>query len=237
MKRNSQKILFFLVPICFVLLFVTSGGRIISILENTSIASFLYKLSFPNTIIFKLCIGYLSGIFIYFLAAYIPNKERERQQNIITVRLIDQVLGRIDSLFRTILKCSTEAYESMENIDPETFKLICKNCKLSSITDYKKILNENPMSLGDINVRENLINNWNFIKQYLNEIDSASMYIDPKIYDLSLKIKKCSLSFTIYHILSKNFGNNDLEAWSSQFYELWKLRTELIELTDKLKDQ
>jgi hypothetical protein len=235
MTKKTQDVLFGLIPISFILLFVTSGEQIISIFESTKLANILYDLSFPNTIVFNLCIGYLSGVFIYILTAYIPNKEKEKKQNIITIRLLNQVTTSIESIYRTILKCSSEKYESMEEVDSDIFKIICKKCALNFIIGKKKILSENPIIYGDIIVREAIINDWNFIKYYLNEIDLASMYIDPKAYELSLKIKKCAFSVTV-PMLSKNIENTNLDAWSSELYELYELKNKLEEFSNSLQE-
>jgi hypothetical protein len=235
MNKSIHKILFTLIPLSFILLFISSGEPIIHFLEDTFLAEILFKLSFPNSIIFNLNIGYLAGIFIYILTTYIPNLEREGQKNLIAIRLIEQVLVRIDSLFVLILKCSEESPNSMDDIDSERFLKICKTCKLNSPTGSKKLLSESPLRLGDLILREELLNNWNFIKLYLNEIEAAAIYIDPLIYSIILRIKKSSIALTI-DILARNVSNTDLEAWSKEFFELHLIRNELIQHIDKIKE-
>jgi hypothetical protein len=234
MKKKTRRILFGLIPISFTLLFVTSGEQIISILESTKLANILYSFSIPNTIVFNLCIGYLSGVFIYILTAYIPNKEREKKQNIITIRLLNQVTTRIESIYRTILKYSSEKYETMEEVDSDIFKTICEKCALNTIYAKKKILSEKPLIYGDIFVKDSIVNDWNFIEYYLKEIDLASIYIDPKAYELSLKIKKCTFSVTVL-MFSKNIGNTNLEPWSPDLYELYELKNKLEDFSNSLQ--
>lgn len=229
MKRASQKILFILTPLWFVLMLITSNEPIIPILENTFIAPVLYKLSFPNSIIFSISIGYLMGAFIYFLTAYLPEKKRQKYQDEITKRLLEQILNRINYMIRTIIKCSGEDIREIDfNIDLKMFKKICQKCHLDETTGAKKIIRESPLVLGDILVREALVNDWNIIISYLNEIDFASIYIEPEIYNLCLRIRKCTLSLSIRELIKK-FRNTDLGAWSSQFHELHELGLELNE--------
>jgi hypothetical protein len=113
MRKNTKKILFYLVPVFCIILFVSSRESIIPYLELTYMAEHLYSHSYPNSIAFNLSIGYLSGIFIYYLTGYITGKKRERDQDIITTKLLDQIKSIIKSLFMIILKCSTEKIYNM----------------------------------------------------------------------------------------------------------------------------
>lgn len=226
MNYHTEKILFLLVPAFLIILFVSSGESIIPFLENSFISKYLYALSYPNTIAFNLSIGYISGVFIYYLTGHIPAKKREQEQNIITTRLLKQLKSRIDSVFQTILKCSTEHEENMETIDENRFEVICKNCELDVPTGSKKIVSQLPLILGDLLLRESLINDWNFILSYLEEIDNASIYIRPEHYNTCLKIKKSPLADTI-NLLKGTMQNTDLEAWNSQFFDLYKLGCEI----------
>jgi hypothetical protein len=70
------------------------------------------------------------------------------------------------------------------------------------------------------------MNDWSFILSHLDEIDNASIYIEPEYYNVCLKIKKCSLSVSIMD-LGKHLRNTNLEAWSSQFYDLYKITKEI----------
>jgi hypothetical protein len=234
MRKNTEKILFYLVPVFCIILFVSSGETIIPYLERTFIAKYLYSISYANSIAFNLSIGYLSGIFIYYLTGYIPAKKREKEQDIITTRLLNQIKSSINSLFRTILKCSTKQIDNMVGIDAERFKGVCKNCNLNTQTDSKKIISYNPLKFGDVLLRESLISKWNVILSHLSEIDNASIYIKPKHYDVCLSIKKCSLAYTIKE-LGHEINNTDLEAWSSQLYDLYMVSEKIDKIIDSIE--
>ena len=83
-------------------------------------------------------------------------------------------------------------------------------------------------------VREDLLNNWSFVCKYLDEIKFASTYIHPQVYELALRIMKSDISLTIDNLSDPATNNRTLEAWSSQFYQLYKLDIELKELIKKL---
>jgi hypothetical protein len=237
MTKIAERLLFYISPIVLILLICSSGEKILIIFVNTPIEKILYSLSRPNSIIFNLSVGYLSGLFIYYLTGYIPNKTREKQQIIITTRLLSLLNSRINGLFSLILKCSTEKEPNMENVNSERFQLICKNCNINQPSGAKKVLSTNSFSLGDILVRENLLMDWEHIVNHLNEIDNAAIYIEPEIYDLCLKIRKCSLSYSISHLQITQMANTDLEAWSSQFFDLYQLKTELEKRIKKLHEK
>ena len=203
---------------------------------STLLKIYLYSFSYPNSIAFNLSIGYLSGIFIYYLTGYIPAKKRELYQEIITTRLLNQIKSRINSLFRTILKCSSEQIDNMEDIYVDRFNVICKNCKLNTPTDSKKIISYKPLKFGDVLLRESLINEWNIILSHLSEIDNASIYIKPKHYDVCLSIRKCSLANSI-NVLGNEIKNTDLEAWSSQFYDLYEISKEIDKIIDSIEEK
>lgn len=237
MTKLSEKLLFYLSPIVLILLICSSGERIMTIFVNTPIERSLYSLSIPNSIIFNLSIGYLSGLFIYFLTGYIPNKTREKQQTIITIRLLSLLNSRISGLFSLILKCSTEKEANMENVNSERFQQICKNCNINQPSGTKRIQSANPILLSDILVREKLQMDWEHVVNHLNEIDNAAIYISPEIYDLCLEVRKCSLSLTIGQLGISQMANTDLEAWSSQFFDLYKLKTKLDKEINKLQQK
>lgn len=228
MGKKSEKILFWLCAVFILLLFISSGEKILPILEDSIFEQPLYKLSYPNSVIFNLSISYLAGVFIYYLTAYIPNQFRLKQQEIITYKLIIQVHSRINSLFRTILKGANEKEIDWSILTKDGFKEICGKCDLNIPTGAKKEISRTPFIMGDLLVRESLVNDWLFIINHLNEIDNASIYIDPEIYDLCLQIKKCSLSYAILELQpTKGLRNTNLEAWHSGFYDLNKLNEKL----------
>ena len=228
-------LLFTLVPVVCIILILTSSEQIPIFLEDTKLKYLLIKYSYPNSIFFNLSIGYFSGVFVYFLTGYIPERKRKKIQSQITLRLLQQVLGRLNSIFSTILKCTEKQNIDLklDLIDETQFKRLCKGCNINKITDTKKILQENPLLLGDVLVREKLVTDWNFMLNYLDEIDMASIYIDPEIYQHCLKIRKSSISITLQQ-LTRDIRNTDLEAWSSQLYDLYILKVELDRIIDKI---
>jgi hypothetical protein len=226
MKRIFDKLLFILVPFFGILLFISSGEQIIPLFRNTILEECLYVLSFPNTIVFNLSIGYLSGVFVYYLTGYIPTKRMEQHHNIITSRLLSQINSRINSLIRTIIKCSTCQVENLDNIEEDLFLVICDNCELDSPTGSKKIISYNPFQTGDTLLRESVINDWNFILSHLNEIDNAAFYVKPEYYILCQRIRKSALAYTIKD-LDKPLKNKSLGSWGSQLYDLYLIGKEI----------
>jgi len=123
----------------------------------------------------------------------------------------------------------------MDNVDRDKFKIICINCNINQPSGSKKIISDNPFLLSDILLRENLLNGWTIVNNHLNDIDNASIYIDPEIYNLCLKIRKCALGNTIVH-LHNHIANTDLEAWSSDLFDLYQLKKELEIKLSELKE-
>ncbi|MFT3752166.1 MAG: hypothetical protein QM800_04575 [Paludibacter sp.] len=227
MKKISEKTLFVLIPFVLILLISTSGEVILPVFENTVIENILYLCSIPNSIIFNLCVGYLSGLFIYYLTVYIPNKEREKQEIIITKRLLTQLNSRVQGLFKSIKNCSTVTDIDLKNASKEEFRLMCKACNFNSLSGVKQVINSNPPIIGDITIRDWIVSEWNRILEHLNEIDNAAIYIEPAIYNLCLQIRKCSLSNTIDLLSNVATRNTDFESWSSQFHDLYLLCKDL----------
>lgn len=221
MKQNTNIILFSLTPIFCIILFISSGELILPFLERTFIAKYLYVLSFPNSIAFNLSIGYLSGIFIYYLSGYIPARSREQEERIITKRLLTQLTHEVDGLYELILKYTTEEVASMEETNKESFKVICQKCGLNTPTNYSIILNYTTIETRPELLREVLTKRWTKILNFLTEIDNASFYIKPKYYDMCLKIKKDPIAVTL-PLLMMQSGSKDLGAWSDSFYDFYK---------------
>lgn len=235
LKNTIEKSLFKIVPFVLLLLFCSSGEQILPIFENTFIEKYLNYISFSNNIVFNLCVGYLTGIFIYYWTAFVPLNRFKKQQVIINIRLLSLLNSRINSIFATILNCSTESEKDMRNVDSDMFDKICHNCDLDLPSGKKKIINENPYIIGDVLVRESLVEDWYFIISDLNSIENASLYIEPDTYILCLKIRRCFLSQTIEHLIQQRKDTN-LEVWSSHFYQLYQLKKELdikLELINK----
>ncbi len=215
---------------------MSSLEEIIPILRNTYLEEFIYQFSYPNSLVFNLSVGYLSGVFIYYLTSYIPNQNRIKQQRKITHKLIFQVHSRINNLFRTILMAANFKDFDLQNAKEDQIKEICERCNLNEPTGGKKEVIKNPYLLGDILVRESLVNDWNFILNHLIEVDSASIYIDPEIYDLCLQIKKCSLPYSIYELTNnERLTNKNLGNWHSGFYDLNKLNQKLKNLEESIR--
>lgn len=76
MSRKVNLIIAGLAVCASVLLFVTSGERIPPSLKDSKIAPLLHELSWPNTIVFNLSVGYLSSTIFWILVVYIPERSR-----------------------------------------------------------------------------------------------------------------------------------------------------------------
>ena len=234
MNKTPEKILFILVPFIVFILFITSGEKIISILEGTKLATWLNYISYPNTIVFNLSVGYLSGVFIYFLTAYLPNKRIKIYQDIITFRLLIQIENHLDNLFSDILNPITnpDIIEISEKINENTFKERCKNCDLlgegSAKFDYKTFLFSNVLIIED------LLSDWNDFQDGMKEIDLACIYIKPEIYDLCIEIRSCKINETLMSSRDQpDLGDGrrkTLEFSYSVFYRCHLLYLELVEI-------
>ena len=156
--------------------------------------------------------------------------------NKISVRLLEQLHSRLESLFRIIFSCSTVKFIPTQELNKELMINICKNCSFITKTGSKKIVSESPIILDDLTVREEVINNWFFVSKSLDEINFASTYIHPQAYDLALRIKKSDLAMTIGE-LNRLIANVNLESWGSAFYGLFILNTELTNLITRLNDE
>lgn len=233
MNLRNKKLLFRIgAPLTILVLIMTSNEQVIPFITNPNIRKFLFCLSFPNTIIFNLCVGYLSGLFIYYLTAYLPKKERDRLNYIISSKLITHLLVQINELFNTLLEYSDEPRSSDRIINLETLKVICEKCKLNTPTKSSKVYPNDPNQFIIIIVAEKLLENWKSINNSLNEIDSAAIYIDPTIYDLCLKIRKSNLSYQIkvIPVLPKT---QNLEGFNQAFHELFLLKQQIEKIQKK----
>ena len=162
-------------------------------------------------------------------------RELKQWNNKISIRLLNQVNEKIEILIGTIVSCSNYV-GTTDEIDEQTMMLICKNCELDKKTGAKKYISQVPLILGDEVVRENVFNNWLFISKYLDEVNHATTYIHPQVYELILRMQKCSFSISA-NILMQPTKNKDLEAWSTQIFELYKFNIEIERLIDSLDDE
>ena len=156
--------------------------------------------------------------------------------NKISVRLLVQIKDRINPLFNTIIKCSKIEETNIDNITKELMIDYCINCDINKITGAKKILSYSPLKLDDVSVRESLLNDWKVLSQKLDEINYATNYIHPQAYELSLRIRKCTLSLTI-NTLGVPINNTTLEVWGNDFYELLLLHRELKTTIETLTNE
>ncbi len=65
-----------LAAIAVLLLFVASGEPLAPWIIDSQLAPILYALSWPNTIVFNLSVGYLSSTIFWILIVYLPEKSR-----------------------------------------------------------------------------------------------------------------------------------------------------------------
>ena len=173
------------------------------------------------------------------LTEQINRKDKEiaslkQWNNKISIRLLDQVHSRIESLFRTILSSSNRGNIKIDDLNEAMILQICNDCDLDKKTGAIKRLSNIPLVFGDMIVREDLLNNWSFVCKYLDEIKYASTYIHPQVYELALRIMKSDISLTIGILSDPATKNKTLEAWGTQFYQLFILDIELKELIKKL---
>ncbi|MFT3929208.1 MAG: hypothetical protein QM709_02820 [Spongiibacteraceae bacterium] len=77
-SQNINKIITVLFLIAIAFLFISGNEPIIPILENTLLAPILYSLSWPNSIVFNLSIGYISSVIFWILVVYLPDKHRRK---------------------------------------------------------------------------------------------------------------------------------------------------------------
>lgn len=173
---------------------------------------------------------------IILSCTYYQNEETEKNkqlENKITETLLNQLNERIDAFYNVIFENTTFEFNRTKEIDLLTMSNICENCDLNKITRSSKIITYNPIVLKNTTVKENLLSEWTWIINYISEIEKASSFINPKAFELIVRMKKCSLYSTI-NIISKPLGNTNLKAWDSQFYEFNILKNELDVLLVKL---
>ncbi|GAB7087716.1 hypothetical protein [Marinifilum fragile] len=175
------------------------------------------------------------------LISKIEEKDQEinnlkQWNNKISVKLLEQIKDRINPLFNTIIKCSKLEKIDLDNVDNKLMRNYCTNCNINSVTGTKKILSYSPLKLGDITVRESILNDWKILAEKLDEINYATTYIHPQAYELSFRIRKCTLALTIGQ-LGVPIKNTTLEAWSNDFYELLMLYRELKTTIETLQSE
>lgn len=170
--------------------------------------------------------GKIDSLIIKNEAKDIEINKLKQWSNKISIRLLIQTRDRMRPLFSTIIKCSKLEDNSLDNINRDLMKDYCNNCDINSFTGSKKILNYSPITFGDISVRESLLNDWKVLTQTLDEINYATTYIHPQAYELSLRIKKCTIAITISS-LGVPIKNKTLEVWGNDFFELLLLYREL----------
>lgn len=76
MSRKVNLAIAVLAAIAAILLFVSSGEPLMQLLRDSQLAPVLYALSWPNTIVFNLSVGYLSSTIFWVLVVYLPEKSR-----------------------------------------------------------------------------------------------------------------------------------------------------------------
>lgn len=76
MSRKVNLVIAVLAGIALVLLFVSSGEPLVPFLRDSQLAPILYALSWPNTIVFNLSVGYLSSTIFWILVVYLPDQSR-----------------------------------------------------------------------------------------------------------------------------------------------------------------
>ncbi len=78
MSRKVNYTIAALATISTILLVVSSGESLVSSLRGSRLAPIFYALSWPNTIVFNLSVGYLSSVFFWLLVVYLPERSRRR---------------------------------------------------------------------------------------------------------------------------------------------------------------
>ena len=180
-----------------------------------------HKLTYISSIaviVLSIGIGYLK---------YKEIKELEKWENKISMRLMESLYQSMNSFFETIQSYSST---KINNINIESFKVLCKGCDLNQETKILKKIN--PYTYYTL--REYLLYTWQKINRQLNEINSASTYIPPKAYELFLRIKETGDPINILSE-SKN-SNTDLEAWHGTFFKIYNLNLELKELMQNIEN-
>ena len=78
MTRIVNFAIIVLAAIATLLMFVSSGEPILPLIKDSQIAPMLYALSWTNTIMFNLSVGYLISAIFWLLVVYLPDKFRRR---------------------------------------------------------------------------------------------------------------------------------------------------------------
>jgi hypothetical protein len=76
MSRKVNFAIAVLAAVAVFLLFVSSGEPLVPYLRDSQLTPILYALSWPNTIVFNLSVGYLSSTIFWILVVYLPDKSR-----------------------------------------------------------------------------------------------------------------------------------------------------------------
>lgn len=106
MNRRLNLAIAVLALIASLLLFVSSGERLMPLLEDTPLAPTLYALSWPNTIVFNLSIGYLSSAIFWLLVVYLPEQSR---RNLLRETLAARYTEFKQEIVQTFIWASSES--------------------------------------------------------------------------------------------------------------------------------
>lgn len=78
MSRKINFAIASLAAVALLFLFISSGEPIPSFLRDSKLAPLLYYLSWPNSIVFNLSVGYLTSTIFWVLVVYLPEKSRRK---------------------------------------------------------------------------------------------------------------------------------------------------------------
>ena len=187
-----------------------SNEPIIQLLQNTSLAGVLYKLNYPNSILFNLSIGLFTSIFFWYLIVAIPeNQKRARIRKGLAMQYKEFKEGVITNLlFASVGSCPMDLQE-----------------KLMGYREFREYFNENQKA-NWYNALNNLEGSANYLSDILIEMELLSIEVsyvlnnldkvDDEVYSLFKRLNE-----NIYRLKNSTIYSYDQVKYVSGF--IWEI--------------
>jgi hypothetical protein len=187
-----------------------SGEPIISYLKNTPLASILYSLSYPNSILFNLSIGLFTSIFFWYLIVAIPEKQKKaRIRKGLAMQYKEFKEGVImNLLFASQGSCAMDLQDKL--MDYKEFRSFFSENKNANWYAALNNLEGSTNYLSDILIEMELLSVE--VSYVLNNLDS----VDNKAYSVFKRLNE-----NIYRLKNSTIYSHDQVKYVGNF--IWQL--------------
>lgn len=213
MLRQSQLIRWlmpFMIILAIVGMLSGSDEPIVSFLRDTSVEKLALKLHTGNTIIFNLCVGFLTGVFLWFLVSWIPE---QRKRAILKSNLKRHYHNFKEDVIQILLRASDGSHDSdlpKQLSDYQKFQEFFRANQRKNWFAALNGLQENPDYLNDLLVELELL---------ANEVSYALNNLNIADEEVHAYFKR--LSQHIYRLKSSTVFTDDQVKYLGSF--LWEI--------------